>query len=123
MDPVNGLVQILRQKLSERPSSVDNKHIAKSSSSKTDTSSHSETKLSVDQVKRKIGERVKSLSEDDYQPTHAAQIFVESIITWEFGDQLLQDPKFGELSKDVVNTLSEHPVVWKQMQRMLSEFR
>lgn len=121
MDPVNGLVQILRQKLSERPNTVESKNTSKPSA--TNTTSSTEAKLSIGEVKRKIGERVKALSDDEHQPTHAAQIFVESIITWEFGDQLLQDPKFGELSKDVVNTLSQHPTVWKHMQSMLSEFK
>lgn len=124
MDPVKGINQIariLRQKISERSPS----------SSKTDLNTSTLTaaphggaaaKANVDELKRKIAERIKALSADDRRKTKAAQIFVEMVMTWEFGEQLLQDPQFTELSKEVVNAMAENPALWKKLQTLLNEF-
>ena len=50
-------------------------------------------------------------------------MFVEIVITWEFGEQLLQDPQFTELTKDVVKTMEQDPTTWKQLQTLLYELR
>jgi len=123
MDPVNGLnqiVQILRQKLSEGSSSHSKKSIGTSSGT-SGIALRTDAKLSVEEIKHKIGDRIKSLSDEEMQGTKGAQIFVELIITWEFGDRLLQDSQFTQLSKDVVNTITENPTAWKHLQTLLHE--
>ena len=104
MDPVNGvgqIVQILRRKLGERR--VDR--------SSTDSSSKSAgtnrtRKAPAEEIRRRIGTRIGELDEDDRTGPKAAQIFVESVIAWEFGDDVLQDPEFGELAREVAETIT-----------------
>jgi hypothetical protein len=52
-----------------------------------------------------IVERIRALPEEERTSPKAARIFVETVIAWEFGEQLLQDPQFTDLSKEVVNAL------------------
>lgn len=122
MDPIKGMnqiTQILRQKLSERSSSLTGTDTALSNAG---MQAGPATKAGVDEIKRKIGARIKALSDDERRGTKAVQIFVESVITWEFGDQLLQDPQFTNLSKEIVQAMSENQGVWKKMQALLKEF-
>ena len=121
MDPVSGLnqlMQVLRQKLSERPPAI-----AKKQTASANTTADASTKVSVDAIKRKIGARIKTLPDGEAASTQAAQIFVEAVMTWEFGDQLLQDPQFSQLAKDVVKAMAENPKVWRQLQTSLNELR
>lgn len=124
MDPIKGMnhiTRILRQKMAER----------KSSQVKSDSGSYASLnsagpgklpKASVDEVKRKIGERIRALPDEEKKGTKAAHIFVETVIAWEFGEQLLQDPQFMDLSKEVVNAMAENPSVWEKMQTLLDGF-
>ncbi len=119
MDPVKGInqvAQILRQKLSER--SPD---IAKSINTAATTAQASCTasKATPEEIKRKIEERIKALADEDQQGDKAVQIFVEVILTWEFGDQLLQDPKFTELSKEVAIAMNSNPETKAKLSTLL----
>jgi hypothetical protein len=121
MDPIKGMNQItrlLRQKLSERSSALSGTGTAESHAA---LQSGPATRIGIDEIKRKIGVRIKALSEDDRKGPKAVQIFVELVITWEFGDQLLQDPQFTNLSREIVQAMSENPDVWKKMQALLNQ--
>lgn len=121
MDPIKGMnqiAQILRQKLAERNAS----HIKSSSGSDASPSRSAPArapKATVDDIKRKIGERIGALPDKERRSPRAAQIFVEIVITWEFGEQILQDPQFTDLANEVVNAMVENPVVWEKMQTLL----
>ncbi len=124
MDPVNGLsqlVQILRQKVTEHSPALSQQKVSHSGTANTPL--RTGTKASIEETKRKIGERIKALSDEDARSTKGAQIFVEVVMTWEFGNQLLQDAQFTELSKDIVTTMSGNSTVWTQLQTLLSELR
>jgi hypothetical protein len=124
MDPINELNQIariLRQKLSERSSPLSSKG-AGSSTAVSSSTARTCPKASAEEIKRKIGERIKALSGEDKGGRRAAQIFVEVILLWEFGDHLIQDPQFTELSREVVNTMAENPKIWHKLHALLKEF-
>jgi hypothetical protein len=124
MDPIKGMnhiTRILRQKMAERNSS----QIKSDSGNYASLNSAGPGKLpkaSADEVKHKIGERIRALPDKEKKGPKAAHIFVETVITWEFGEQLLQDPQFMDLSKEVVDAMAENPSVWKKMQTLLEEF-
>lgn len=122
MDSINGLnqiAQIIRQRLSaDRSSPSVTKEMDLSA---TSSAAAGGAKVSADEIKRKIGGRIKALSGEERRGKKAAQIFVEVVLMWEFGDQMLNDPQFAELSNDVVESMVENPVVWKKLQTLLSQ--
>ncbi len=123
MDPVNGLNQIigiLRQKLAS-PSTQ------KAGSSKTDKfappPSAKDEKLSTEELKRKLAERIKVIYSQQNNDKKMAQLFIETIMTWEFGEQIYQDPRFEELSKDILSTMESNPAVWNKLQSLIRSMR
>jgi hypothetical protein len=121
MDPIKGInqiAQILRQKMAERKSAQVQSGSGIDAAT-VGASVGKGSKASTDEVKRKIGERIRALPEEERKSPQAARIFVETVIAWEFGEQLLQDPQFTDLSTEVVNALAGNPAVWEKMQTLL----
>jgi len=83
--------------------------------------SGSAAKAEPEKIKRKIGDRIKALSVEDRCGPKAAQIFVEVVMTWEFGENLLHDPAFTELSRDVVKSMTDNPKIWSKLKMLLAE--
>ena len=104
MDPINSIgqiAQILRRKLANRTDSRNADETASRLSDKAPAD-----KVSPEEIRRKISARIQSLDIEERQGPKAALIFIESIIVWEFGEELLEDPKFSELSKSVLDSFS-----------------
>jgi len=123
VDPLNGLSQIsqiLRQKFSERSQQATRKKIG-TSVSDAYVPSRAGTKASAEEIKRKIHERIKGLSAAERKGKRGAQIFIELVLLWDFGDHLLRDPQFTELSKEVVEAMAGNCTVWRQLQKLLEE--
>lgn len=55
------------------------------------------TKTSPQALKQRIQERLRGLDLSGQGERHAARIFLESVLTWEFGEELASDPNFGEM--------------------------
>ncbi len=123
MDPVSGLNQIirtLRRKLSDHATGLQTSRLTKSEE-KSKASLPITEKLTSDEVKRKIGERARGLTLTNATPTQKAQLFVEVIMTWEFGEQLLQDPKFPDVSAEIAKTLVDEPAIRNKLLTLLDE--
>lgn len=117
MDPVNGLSQalsILRQRLSEQ-----NRTTAGRKGRPAITASHTASPATKEEVKRKIGERIRGIPEGKDKQRKSAQAFVEIVLAWELGDEVLNDPKFADITNEVVNTLLEDPASMAQIQTLL----
>lgn len=107
MDPINGLSQImrvLRERLAQKSAGSEK------TSAKSDPSSPKKTaaKAAPDDIMRRIGERIRALSPDERRSGKGIQVFVESVLVWEFGEELLQDPRFSEIAKEVQSSISEN---------------
>jgi len=53
----------------------------------------------------------------------AASVFIESVLTGEFGDALLNDPAFREIMHDVQHAMLSNESVRAQLQTLLRELR
>ncbi|MET4025767.1 hypothetical protein ABIE59_001292 [Marinobacter sp. MBR-99] len=116
MDPVssiNQVIQTLRQRLSERAPAASGGKASKAQGPAAGRS----TRLSKTDIQRKIAEAIKSASSDDEQ--HRAEIFVENILTWQLGEDIVNDPKFTEMTKEVVATIALDQHQWQQLQNYL----
>ena len=123
MDSIKGLNQIaeiLRQKMAERGSNLS-KSSSRADASPSASRSQTAARPDTDEIKRRIGERIRSLQDDEKKDTKGAQVFVETVMTWEFGEHLLNDPQFTDLSNEVVKSIAENPAAWKKMQALLAE--
>jgi hypothetical protein len=108
MDPINGLSQImrvLRERLAQKSGSTD-KTSAKSSAAAS--SRKSAAKAAPDEIMRRIGERIRALTPEERRGGKGIQVFVESVLAWEFGEELLQDPRFTEIAREVQASISEN---------------
>lgn len=63
--------------------------------------------------------RINALDPEERDGQQAALIFVESILAWEFGDAVLKDPKFSEMSKEVQLSITGSGDNWTSFQQML----
>jgi hypothetical protein len=50
------------------------------------------------------------------------QAFVETVLLWELGEQLSQDPAFGDMAARVSEQLAADPAVADNLNQMLSRF-
>ncbi len=119
MDPVNGIsqiVQILRRKLADRATP----RVAGDATSMAPDRAPAQ-KASAEEVRRKISARIQRLTIEERKGPRAAQIFVESIIAWEFGDEVLQDPKFADLAKEVFDTIAADAQISARLKTLLGQ--
>lgn len=63
-------------------------------------------KLTARELDRLIVDRIKRLNTDESQfQSKATRIIVESILIWEFGDHIANDPEFGNLIDKITNNI------------------
>lgn len=123
LDRINGLNYVMKS-LTKR--FTDN--ISRSNSTKNDkttsTNSRAPAECSIEQLESRIADRIGSLDGDDeHFSQKAVQIFVESVVLWEFGDQLLTDPRFPEMARQVSKSLREHDSLQTKIDTLLSQFK
>lgn len=124
MDPVNSLSQLmrtLRQQISAQAQKSKRSGSKDSHTQIENARQSTATRTSLEEVQARIQERVRQLGTDKDDSRLAAQIFVESILAWEFGEEALQDPRFQELSKDVQETMMSDPETWKKFRGLLQK--
>jgi len=117
MDKINKLNNVI---------SVLRTHVSKNLNKKDKGGDVSRTKgtknaerASVDVLEKRVIERIRKLDEkNDEYPQHSIRIIVESIITWEFGDKVLNDPEFETLVTNVIDNMKSS----SKLTVMLDEF-
>jgi hypothetical protein len=123
MPPIDGLgkiVQILQTKVSEQ----DKKQLDKTKSSqRSDKSEQKQQKLTTQQLETKIANRLKAISDENATPALMARYFIESVLSWEFGDQILQDPKFSDLTHDIIKSFRTNEQIWQNITATLEQLR
>jgi hypothetical protein len=111
MDPVSKLTRLLealrlQQSGSKRSNKASATTEAKQTTTKLQNNSKSPHKLSLDQLNLRISERINRLPPDEREGDQAVQIFIDSVLAWEFGDELLQSDLFSKYSKQIRVTIN-----------------
>ena len=72
-------------------------------------------RISSEQLQKRIIDRIKVLDKNDESfQFQATSIIIESVLIWEFGDNLSSNPKFYEMVSDINNSmLSDKPTSLK----------
>lgn len=121
MDPINlqRIVALLRQQAVTR-TRTETKN--KTSSPPPQTRKKSST-ADVRELEQNIIQRIKSLPQQspDFSLDNASQIFIEAILTWQFGEDFAQDARFPELSREIRLMMQCEPMLEAQFQYFLKQ--
>ena len=117
---INSVVSILRKKISER-SPVANKQ--KTASSSNDKKIHKNEAIDKETLFKSIKSRIaktdkKAANHNDIVMT----IIAESIVTWEFGDRIMNDPSFDSLINNVIDSYKSEPNISNKIENILNEY-
>jgi hypothetical protein len=75
----------------------------------------------VEQLRQRVVERVRALDPDDpRRPGKARRIFLESVLAWEFGDDILQDNRFDEMLTHIEHGFDAAPEMTDQLDELLA---
>ena len=109
MDPINpfdGLAELLRRRVANE-GSVKGKAPGAKDVARTHAS---EQRTSPEALRRKIEHAIEGIDPDDpARGKKAARLFVENVLTWQFGEALINDPGFAALVEEVQTTLELAP--------------
>ncbi len=123
MDPVSNvsqLVAILRKQLAES----QNKPNTSANVSPPPKSALTSGRLNIDELQRKTREKIGRLDPSDPKVQHKSiRIFLESVLTWQFGESLIEDPKFYGLLEDVQNAIESDPDVCQNLTNLIAKLR
>jgi len=121
MDPVNRLdqiIQVIGRQMSERASRLE----AGAQPLPAATPSRTARRPSLAVLKLKVQERLKALDpEDPRRAEQARRIFLESVLSWQFGNELLLDRGFEEVVSGVQEAISADPHVDARLARLLRD--
>jgi hypothetical protein len=121
MDPINRLDQIMRvigQQMSERAARLD----AGGKPLPVATPSRLARRPALTALKSKIQERLKALDPNDPRhPEKARRIFLESVLAWQFGSELMVERGFADVVSGVQEVLRAHPQMDARLGELLRE--
>jgi hypothetical protein len=125
MEPVsrlNKLLEVLRQKQATTQSDKTTGSNRSESASKSETGKTGAThSRDIEKLKSAIKSRLKSLPSEDIQSDKAHAIFLEAVLTWEFGMDLLNDPEFYTLVNDLKDSMSQDDSLKQKIDSTLKE--
>jgi len=122
MDKINGfnnIIAVLRKQIGSpaknKAKSVDTK------SSADDTEASATSSLELAQLEKRLLDRIKALDPNDPDKTKkTSYIFVQTILTWELGEKLLEDPNFHELVEKVSNLIQSNTGLRNSLDKYLA---
>lgn len=123
MEPVNRLnqiIEILRKQSQTEASKTANSRQAGSGTSTADRVGHQ--KLSLATMKQQVQERIKAFSPADRRNRKKAiNVFLESVLVWEFGEEITRDEKYHIMLSKAQETMETHAATQKQFSALLEE--
>lgn len=123
MDPISNvghLVEVLRKQLTESQKNTG----ATVKAARTSGATQAAGRPSVEDLKKKVREKLRRIDVSD--PTFkqkSVHVFLESVLLWEFGERLMDDPKFYALLDDVQSSMESDPAVSESLSTLMSKLR
>lgn len=122
IDPSADLINALRAQLATRTKA--RKADSGSEASAPEQTPAQATVVSTQEIKKRIGRQLKQLNlESEIEKHYARKIFLESILAWDFGDQILNDKTFDFILKDIEDALNLDPNVSKTFDKLLVDLQ
>jgi hypothetical protein len=131
MDPISKLNRLLEALRLQQASSgkagskrTESVNPLKHAASHSKRSGELPAKLSLEQLNRRISERINQLPPEEKSSDKAVQLFIDSVLAWEFGEGLLGSSSFTRYSNKIrtaINSDSNLSYEFKQLLNSLSE--
>ena len=122
MDPVSNvghLVEVLRKQLAESQKSSGASFKATKSRGAAQA-----VRPGVEELQKKIREKLQRIDGNDPKfEQKSVHVFLESVLLWEFGERLMDDPKFYALLDDVQFSMESDPAVRESLSTLISKLR
>lgn len=123
MDPLSSLdsiAELIRRRVSETSSNkIDKSYSDKLSQARQKHAIAKEK--TAESVRLKIVKEVKAIdSQDSKKNQKTMGIFVENILLWQFGEDLINDPNFINLVDDVGSALLKESSIIDQLNKLVS---
>ena len=118
-DPVRGfnaIVQALRQRMAGRQEKVGT---PASGAPPAQTPPRPAAKQDIEELRGQIARRLERLSPEERRSKRGQQIFLESVLVWEFGDQITTDPAFSGLTARIQQAMEQEPAMSAQFGDLL----
>ena len=75
---------------------------------------------SLQQLQQKIAERVRAIDPDDAQRGQKSTlIFLESVLRWEYGEGLLNDPRFFNMLDEIQSGMESDPAIRNKLKKLI----
>jgi hypothetical protein len=123
MDPVSNvghLLEALRKQLAESPRKAGTGAKAGAPASAAAAAGRPD----VAQLQKKIREKLQRIDSGDPQSRRkSVHVFLESVLLWEFGEQMMDDPKFYALLDEVQSSMESDPALRESLTTLVSQLR
>lgn len=117
---LNSIVEVVRAQISSRTHSSKRR----SSSASTASGTARTQKLSQQDLRRSIAEKISALDPNNQRELdRSKQIFLESVVLWEFGGDLINDPTFPELIDKIKSTLDQNQDAAQHFENMIRNLK
>lgn len=122
IDSLSQVMETLRRQLAESAKRLDRgtKASAKGGASST---SKPTSRVSAQDLQKRVRERLQALDQGNGYQQRATRVFLESVLTWEFGDDLVHDTRFSEMLNEINQTLEADPDLQARMQTLLDQLK
>ena len=78
-------------------------------------------KISKDELKKNLSQKLKSIPKNTENKSRSKDVFLESVILWEFGEQLANDPLFAEIKSKVRQTIESNPETSEKLEKLIDQ--
>jgi hypothetical protein len=123
MDPVSNvgqLVEILRKRLTESQAKTG-------VSTKGASRQHGSVlsgRGSVEDLQKNVSEKLRRIDASDPKARQkSVHVFLESVLLWQFGERLMDDPKFYALLDEVQHSMESDPVIRESLAKLMNQLR
>ncbi len=80
--------------------------------------------VSIEELRKRLGREIRSLDLKLPENRRQARIlFIESVIGWDFGDALLNDPRFSIFVRDVETSMVSDPKIAETLDKILLDLQ
>jgi hypothetical protein len=129
IDPLSNVTQLieaLRQQINATKAGAPAAAQSVRQSAGAAVQAERKTKRSLDlkSLERKLQARIGKLQRQEGTSFEAlTRIFIESILLWEFGDELSQDPRFHQMLDEIVETVAQDDELKEQFRSLFSKMK
>lgn len=120
IDGLGYMLEALRRRISSNSTRTGRLGAASHDLAKSASEPTIKSKTSVGELRQKVRERIRALPQDGLaDEEHAARVFLESVLLWEFGDDVAPSPELAGLVSDIAAEMRSHPELQRDLATLI----